>query len=135
MYCTILMKQRIDPLNVNIEVRSSSLILSQSLQNKIDSELEIKQIESRLYNKKMFNGLTYRLEEIKSIDQNNWLLSISPIYYKERYILEQWYKNKVNIDLIKSMGMAIGGFVKTTDNYYIVGELSNKSLNDKKNIL
>jgi hypothetical protein len=77
------------------------------------------------------NSYSYRLEDIYDYGSNAHMV-LSKIDYKHRSGLEKLARAEVDVQDYVSKGLAIGGFIKTSDDKFIFGVLSGKTFNDNK---
>jgi hypothetical protein len=123
-----ILAQNISPKDgIIIQVVDSSLVVDPETQKLIDAEWQALEERSRQNQGSLFNGLRYRLEDVLESEENTIFL-LSETDFKQTKCLENLRK-RGETEII-SGGFAIGGFIKTSDNTYVFGELSTKTVSD-----
>lgn len=127
----IMVMGQFQPKDLVVTISQSNRKVDPTIENQLESLWEAKVKLATEKGLNLYNGISYRLNSFKQ-DNNQLLLDLGKIEYKVRDGLVQipeyfrlsseYYRN----------GCYTGGTVKTSDNYYLMVELSGKSMNQNK---
>lgn len=129
----ILLKGPIFPEDILVkQVKTSNRKINAEVEKNIQAIWEETIKESKRKGWNIYNGESYRLEEI-SKDKSNVELKVSRLKFKTRNSLTRQSASlhKLGEDYF-CKGLAIGWFLRTSDNKYIFGQRSGNSLTETR---
>lgn len=128
----ILAKGNFRPKDITVSVaEQSNRLIDRGLESRIEEAWQARKEKAELSGAKMWDAVTYRLESIDA-DNEHLNISLGHIRYKVRASMRNIPGVYEYPDGYWPKGVFVTSIIKTSDDYYIFGELSGKTIVDKK---
>lgn len=102
------------------------------IEKQIDAHWDIFYRDAKVAGKSIWNGVTYRVNELKMTDQGKLKVEFAPIDFKTRECVTRVSGYWDMEEEYWRMGAYTGSFIKTADGYYVFVRLSGKSVSSQR---
>jgi hypothetical protein len=130
---TILWQGRLETSRVQLKKSDRLLITDENLQNLLDREWQEMQEYTNANKGILFNGDCYSIREFNYDEKGKFLnFTLMVTDFKTRQGLHRLHFKNIDTNEVFANGFAISGLITTSDNYYVVAKMSNKTVNINK---